>query len=624
MNESMTRPARRVRPLLESLEGRTLQAASVTAAATAVPANARQLNRENGISVEDRRMSYTTPQGTRVIVTLYGVGSLAGSTVDPDGALNLIFSQTGPQSAIVAKVSGGTRRATLRSIHHKDLNPDDLSGIGSSLLNLVNFKDFDLVNNGRINLTGGVHSLYLNSVGRNTQINLREEPVEFLTNTSSSLPTSTSSNGVDLAFITNLLGASTLTSVGGQFVSDFNSIARNTPSGGSSTIGVNPGPPPAPPGVVAVINHIKGAPRSTAGIEDPQVFGLDSTTHTLIRFDATTGAVLQTIPLTGMGPPNTGVALGRNAGRLVALVGDDTSIRAFDAVTGDPVGQFTTANLGSLGLTAIDGIGSTDTRTVISDSTAGAGGLALQIDVTASLATGHAVAAGQPFAPTRQFELSGGLASVPASQTMYATGAAHFDSFQPNLLQYGVLALNTAGNQLSETARTPFKVSGNFVNAGPEGSVDSLPQQVLGSVDQNLALITGVANGKNVVSLLSPQTLASNGTFTLNNPNPLTGLSESFRPDLANSALIDVQGNVQSLRAKDATGLVFNVAGYINLAKIKRASDSVLIGQPFGHAEIPKRSNVAIISSPRPVDDRNGVQVINNLKQIGPLTLPGR
>lgn len=107
MNESMTRPARRVRPLLESLEGRTLQAASVTAAATAVPANARQLNRENGISVEDRRMSYTTPQGTRVIVTLYGVGSLAGSTVDPDGALNLIFSQTGPQSAIVAKVSGG-------------------------------------------------------------------------------------------------------------------------------------------------------------------------------------------------------------------------------------------------------------------------------------------------------------------------------------------------------------------------------------------------------------------------------------------------------------------------------------------------------------------------------------
>ncbi|SIO31978.1 hypothetical protein SAMN05444166_3755 [Singulisphaera sp. GP187] len=609
--------------MLEGLEGRTLQAASLTAAAAIVPANARLLNRENGISVQDRRMSYTTPQGTRVIVTLYGVGSLAGSTVDPDGALNVVFSDTGPQTGIVAKVSGGTRRATLRSIHHKDLNPDDLSGIGSSLLNVVNFKDFDLVDNGRINLTGGVHAIYLNSVGRNTQINLREEPIEFLSNDGSTLPTSTSSNGVNLAFITNLLGASTLTSVGGQFVADFNSIANHIPTGGSATIGVNPGPPPAPPGVVAVINHIKGAPRSTSGIEDPQVFGLDSTTHTLIRFDATTGAALQTIPLTGMGTPNTGVALGRNAGRLVALVGDGTSIRAFDAVTGDPVGQFTTTNLGSLGLTTIDGIGSTDTRTVISDSTAGAGGLALQIDVTASLATGHAVAVGQPYPPQRQFELSGGLASVPATHTMFATGAAHFDTFQPNLVQFGVLSLNT-GDQLSETARTPLKQNGNFVNAGPEGSVDSQPPQVLGSVDQNLALVTGVANGKNVVSLLNPQTLASNGTLTLNNPNPLTGLSESFRPDLANSALIDVQGNVQSLRAKDATGLVFNVAGYINLAKINRATDSLIIGQPFGHAEIPKRSHVDIISSPRPVDGRNGVQVNKNLKQIGPLSLPGR
>lgn len=623
MNESMTRPARSVRPLLESLEGRTLQAASLTAAAAVVPANARLLNRQNGISIQDRRMSYTTPQGTRVIVTLYGVGSLAGSTVDPDGALNLIFSETGPQTGIVARVSGGTRHAPLRSIRHKDLNPDDLSGIGSSLLNVVNLKDFDLVNNGRINLTGGVHALYLNSVGRNTQINLREEPVEFLTNTGEAPPTSTSSNGVDLAFITSLLGASTLTSVSGQFVADFNAIANNIPTGGESTIGVNPGPPPAPPGVVAVINHIKGAPGRTAGLENPQVFGLDSTAGTLLRFDATTGAVLQTIPLTGMGTPNTGVAMGRNGGRLVALVGDGSNIRAFDAVSGDPVGQFTTTNLGSLGLTAIDGIGSTDTRTVISDSSAGAGGLALRIDVTASLATGHAVAVGQPFVPERQFELSGGMASVPASETMYATGAAHFDTFQPNVLQYGVLSLDTS-EPLTETARTALKVNGNFVNAGPEGSVDTLPPQVLGSVDQSLALITGVANGKNTVALLNPETLASNGTLTLDSPNLLTGLSESFRPDLANSALIDVQGNVQSLRAKDATGMVFNVAGFINLAKIHRASNSVLIGQPFGHAEIPRRSNVDIISSPRPVDGRNGVVVDKNIKQIGPLTLPGR
>lgn len=622
MSESMTRPVRNTRPSLEGLEERRLMATTTGTTATALVQNAsRILNRQNGISLADRRLSYTTPQGTRVIVTLYGVGSLEGTTVDPDGALNLVFSRTGPQTQIIAKTSGGTHRAPLRSIRHKDLAFDDLSGIGSSLLNVVNFKNFDLVNNGRINLTGGVHSLFLNSVGRNTQINLREEPVEFLTGGTAP---STSSNGVTLGFITDVIGARTLTSVGGEFVADFNAIANNTPTGGSETIGVNPGPPPAPPGVVAVIKHIKGAPQSTSGLENPQIFGLDSTTQTLIRFDAATGAVLQTIPLTGMGTANTGVALARNGGRLVALVGDGTNIRAFDAVTGDPVGQFTTANLGSLGLTTIDGIGSTDTRTVISDSTAGATGLALKIDVTASLATGHAVATSQPFAPQQQFELSGGLASVPATDTMYATGAAHFDTFQPNLVQYGVLGIDTSGNRLDESSRTALKVRGNFVNAGPEGSVDSQPPQVLGSVDQSLALVTGVVDGKNYVSLLSPQTLTPKGSVLLNNPNLLAGLSESFRPDLANSALIDVQGNVQSLRANDATGMVFNVAGFINLAKINRASNSVLIGQPFGHAEIPQRSNVDIISSPRPVDGRNGVRVVNNLQQIGPLTLPGR
>ncbi len=290
--------------------------------------------------------------------------------------------------------------------------------------------------------------------------------------------------------------------------------------------------------------------------------------------------------------------MGRNGGRLVALVGDGANIRAFDAVSGDPVGQFTTTNLGSLGLTAIDGIGSTDTRTVISDSSCWGRGLALRIDVTASLATGHAVAVGQPYVPERQFELlgrDGQRARVGNDVRDRSRPLRYLPAQRAPVRRSFPRHLRS---RLPRQARTALKVNGNFVNAGPEGSVDTLPPQVLGSVDQSLALITGVANGKNTVALLNPQTLASNGTLTLDSPNLLTGLSESFRPDLANSALIDVQGNVQSLRAKDATGMVFNVAGFINLAKIHRASNSVLIGQPFGHAEIPRRSNVDIISSP--------------------------
>jgi len=598
--------------------------AAGTTTALIEAANARVTNHKNGISLEDRRLSYTTSRGTRVIVTLYGVGSLEGSTIDPDGALNLVFSKTNSQTGIVAHVAGGDRRAPLRSIRHKDLDFDDLSGVGSSLLNVVNLKNFDLVDNGRINLTGGMHALYLNSVGRNTQINLREEPVELLNQTADSANPTISRNGVTLGFVLDLLGAQTLTSVGGQFIPDFNAIANSMPEQGEDTLGNKPGPPPAPPGVVAVINQINGASRRRAGLENPQVFGLDPTDQTLIRFDAKTGAALQSIPLTGMGPAATGVALGRNAGRLVALVGDGTNIRALDAVTGEAVGQFTTGNLGSLGLVNIDGIGSTDTQTVITDSSAGAGGLALLIDVTASIATGHAVAIGQPYAPQRQFELSGGLASVPANPTMFATGAAHFDTFQPNLVQYGILSLDTDDGKLSETARTALKQGGNFVDVGPEGSVDQLPPQALGSIDQSLALVRGVADGKNVVNLLNPQTLASNGTLRLDEPDLLTGLSESFRPELAGSALIDVQGNVQSIRSKSANGLVLNAAGFINLAKIRRASNSVLIGQPFGHAEMPRRSNVQILSSARPVDGRNDVVVDENLKPIGPLSLPGR
>ena len=48
----------------------------------------------------------------------------------------------------------------------------------------------------------------------------------------------------------------------------------------------------------------------------------------------------------------------------------------------------------------------------------------------------------------------------------------------------------------------------------------------------------------------------------------------------------------------------------------------MIAGYPFGHAQIPNRTNVTILSSTRTVDDRNGVTVVPNTVPTGPLTLP--
>jgi hypothetical protein len=547
-------------------------------------------------------------------VTLYGVGSLAGSTVDPDGALNLVFSETNEDTGIVAKVSGGTGQAPLESIHNANLPIENLSGIGGTVLNIVNLKNFNLVSGGRINMTSGVHTLILNSVGPDTQINLRELAESF--NGSGSTTTNTNS-GVTLTFTQDAHGARILTGVSGTF-SPSPTLPSTKPVNTGS--GVPPGPSPAPPGAVISINHIQGPPRSEEGLGDPQVFGYDPMANALIRFDVITGQPTLTIPLAGMGTQKFGgVALGRDNGQLVALVGNNTTVQAFNALNGTPMGSFSIASLASTGFKTVTGIGSTDNKTVLADAT---DGFLQTINLTASLASGQAVPVGNVFPPQRQFNLAGDLTGVAASDTIYATGAAHFDTFQPDQFQVGFLAVDASGRQLSESGRTAFKPKGSFIDIGPTGTATSNPLQALGSVDQNLAIVTNVANGTNVVTLLNPTTLATTGTAKLDDPNPLKGLSESFRPDIQGTALIDVQGNVQSLRALDSQGLVFNTAGYIYLAKINVAADTTIVALPFGHAQMPNRTNTIIESSSRTVDGRNGVTVVPGLEQAGPLSLP--
>ena len=526
MRRSSTRRPRKSRPGLEGLEGRQLLSVSAAASSSGTsstsssdsnPPPARTIAQKHGITLKDRRIAYAAPQ-VHVTITIYGAGSLAGTTHDPNGNLHLVFSETNEQTGIIGHVSGGTGEAPVADIQHAAVGLGNFSGVGGSLLNIVNLKDFNLVDGGQINLTGGVHQVYLNSIGANTQIHLRELPEQFTTGASGS--SSAADNGVNLQFVSDVAGARTLTSVAGTpLIVNFASLS-NVPSS-AATSGVNPGPPPAPPGIVLSVGSIHGRPRASSLLQDPEIYGYDPVANSLILFDASTGAQLQTIPLSGLGvgAMTTGVSLGHDAQQLVALVGSGSTIYAFNPLTGGLVGQFSTANLS--GFTSVNGIGSTGNRTALMDSTAGSAGLAQVVDVTASLAAGTAVPVGGVFTPQNEFTFAGGLTGIAGENTLYATGSAFFNTQTPNLTQAGAMAISVSSTgKLSESSRAAIKNnSGSFINTGASGTTPTFPFGGLGSIDQNLALLTGVSNGKNTVVLYNPSTEKKNGAITLNDPD---------------------------------------------------------------------------------------------------------
>ena len=396
MSRSSTRRPWKARPGLEGLEGRQLlsvnasatsSTTSSTSSSSTDPPLGRTTDLENGISLQDRRISYTTPQGSHVVITLYGVGSLAGTTVDPDGDLHLVFSGTNQETGIIGRVSGGTGQAPLADLRNATVGLDNFSGVGSTLLNVVNLKNFDLIDGGQVNLTGGVHQLYLNSIGANTQIHLRELPAEFTTGSSGA--SSAADNGVKPCSSSRDVGRGAHPDVGRGNAADrqLRRAFERAPERGDDRRESRPAAGPSGDRPVGR-QHPRPSARASSNLEDPNVFGYDPVADALIRFDATTGAELQTIPLAqlGLGNITTGVALGRDAEQLVAVVGQGSMIYAFNVLSGALVGQFSTANLSAF--SSVNGIGSTDNRTVIMNSSAGTGGMAEAIDLTASLATG--------------------------------------------------------------------------------------------------------------------------------------------------------------------------------------------------------------------------------------------
>jgi len=657
----------------------------------------------------DQQFNYTTPQGTHVEIKIVGHGSLLGTTVDSSGALHLLFSKTNQYTRILSNVHGGSEQANLASIYSADLFNNhagtSLSGIGASVLSTISLPKFNLMAGGTINVESGIAYLNLNSVGPDTQIELRVLPSGLTTGevgintrnsskstsssssssssssttttTSSGTTVGTSSNNNSSIIVTGAFLVQSLAGINGEFATAGNIV--------NVTASSAPPPPPAPPGLVLKINQVNGNITSAPNLlTDNDIYGYDPVTGQVLRFNLTpaTGATTGELnmakqrgtldptwtPLQVEPPGSTtpvAISVGRDGNRLVLLVSTGSQISVYDATYGTPLGSFTTP-------AGIDALGSTDTLTVMGDT---ATDELQMIDVPLSLAAGTAQPPKQPLMPDGTnypppaiyptspagFGLVGGLTGLVGTNQVYPTIAAFFNSFLPTVPQLGVLTVATSTaetnpigglvlvRKFTTVSAKAIQSGGQFTPVSPSNN-SVLPGVPEGSVDSSLALntigtTTTPGQYTNTVNLLGPVSLTQRGTITLDTSydpttgvtvpftDPITDLSESFRPQLNGSAangtgpaLIDVQGNIQSLRGLTANGLVLNDTGYINLIRTGHLSNSTILAQPIGHINVPlsQRSNDVLLLSTnnRAFGKRGGgITLVSGLNQIGPLSL---
>jgi hypothetical protein len=430
----------------------------------------------------------------------------------------------------------------------------------------------------------------------------------------------TTAQGVTLTYLSDGGRDQVLTNVSGSFTAQPN-ILEPLAQGQALT------EPPAPPGIILKAQSIGGPTnRAVNPLTDSKIFAYDPTTGQLIRFSLNlqnqTGTVDPAFaPIAVPGAPATSdIDIARTGGRLVVLATSGTTVYAYDAQTGAPAGSFTAAvpvtNLATAGNITV--LGSTQINQLH------------MIDLAASLRTGTAVGLDStaPFVPQSEVTLLGGLTGVPGSNNLYATVGAHFSTLQPDQSQLGVQSIattaagaSTVSDQFTTISRTGLVTNGNYTTVQTNPIPANQVGAALGAVDQNLALDTGVSGGNNVLKLYSPNTLATRGTIRLAYPNLLTGLSESFRTDLGGTAVIDVQGDIQSVRSTTASGMLLNDSGNLATVKIQHIDNSTIVGQPVSHVDFKSRTNTTVYSSARLAGNRNGVTQVFTIQPIGPLSL---
>jgi hypothetical protein len=638
---------RRARPVLEALEGRLVLSQAPGGLSVVADQSAGTLPLRHNFNFT--QINYTIPSGlpnagTHVLLKIVGRGSLKGSFVDSsNGALNLLFSKTNAYTRIMSDVHGGTGQADLASINSADLfNSTDLinhsatqslSGIGVSVLHTINLPNFNLIAGGTINVTSGIDILSLNSVAANTQIQLRELPSTVTAGEN----TTTTNASVQNSFVTGAFLVQSLAGINGEFLSAGNIVNVTVP--GAS------GPPPAPPGIVIKISHINGNVNTPPSLlTDAKMFGYDQATGRVVRFSLQPTTANNMSSLDGnpdlafqVQPPGSkapvALSVGRDGNRLVLLVDTGSSISVYDATFGTFLNSFAIP-------AGFNALASTDTLSVIGNVQTNQ----LQmIDVAASLAAGTAqLPSNNPknYTAPPGFSLVGGLTGLVGTNQVYATVAATFDTFQ-TATQLGLLTVATSSSsenpttgalqlthQFKTVSEKAFQTLGAFTPVDPNNNSDLIGVP-LGSFDSSLALNTTATN---TTSLLGPISLTNKGTIKLNIADPIKDLSEAYRPDLTGStangtgpALIDVQGNIQSLRGLSANGLVLNDTGFLNLIRIGRIDNSTILAQPIGHVKTPeshRSSNTMLLSTNnRATGMRGGVTLVTGLNQIGPLSL---
>lgn len=650
--EWRTRRDSQTRPGFEPLEGRLLLDAG--AAPSAEVAEIRAAAARN-VSLKAKQIQYDLPGGAHVTVTLSGPGNLKGSSVGPDGALNIVFAKTGQTSGLVGRVKGGSGRAPLGSIRPSGVPLFSQTGTNGAGIAFINLHRFDLVDNGTINLLGGIGAMYLGSTGANTQVFLKQGPTSPIINPLTR--TNTSSGGV-ITTTTTSTGTVTNTSPSGSVIVAPTTTGATLSSGttltGELLIPATPSTVPTQAvGIDFKIDNVRGTTGVVPRLQDPQVYAtdFDGTQNRLLRIQVDpiklTSTILQVTPLGNLGTPNAEVGLSYYQGRQVVLVGAGTTVRAYNAF--DPtqlVGQFSTANL--FGGAALQGIGATSTQTVLSFSTpldpvALTLGSAQTINLTSSLNTGQAVAVGPAYIPQRGFQLVGGATGEAGSDAIIFFGSAHFDTFQPGLYQAGFLGVRTSSSgRLTEGGRAQITSPTTPLQTlpDPDGGVQTLtgvsPDPLnfnqftaVGSIEQSVAVVTGynAAAATNTVSLYDFRAGSFVNTLTINNPYEIRGLSQSFHPELEGASIFDVQGSLRTFRAtKTVTGMVLNVNGVLDTVKIDTAIDSTIIGRPLSHVQILHRQNVGLISTSRVVAQRGDVLTYpsTKLRPLGPLATPTR